>query len=118
MKIYLKQLSEQETELNFTQQEAWVRSAVERVDEKLENEVPRPQQGIRPIEVEFSISKVDDVVVLNGHIDTYIELVCSRCAALFHFKTRPHFSALFVKIPQWQGSDTWNLRGPVPKKAF
>ena len=33
MKIYLSELSELETDLDFTQDEAWVRQAVEKLDE-------------------------------------------------------------------------------------
>lgn len=118
MKIYLNELSDLETELELTQAEAWVAAAVARVDEKLDEPTPpKPNAPARPVEVRFSMMKVDDVVVINGHVDTYVQLVCSRCATSFHFQTRPDFSALFCKDPEMAGVGHLKMQTKGPGKG-
>ncbi len=109
MKIYLKELSDQETELAFTESEAWVKEAVEAVDESLDDvpgAVPKRSGLVRAprgIQTHFSLRKVDDVIVVSGDVKTHIELVCSRCATLFKMECSPHFSALFCDDPVMAG---------------
>lgn len=118
MKIYLHEISEMETELDFTQDEDWVRQAVERVDEAQQDEalsslnelrpthatpVSQAKPVARPIEVHFSLRKVDEVVVLSGKLNTHVTLVCSRCANPFDLKSNPGFSGLFCKDPVMAG---------------
>lgn len=123
MKIYLHELSELETELDFSQEEPWVLSAVERVDEADEEEnalqsihdlrndsaarvvraQPQARAKSRDVKAHFSLRKVDDVVVLNGRVQTYVNLVCSRCANSFPMHCRPDFSGLFSKDPVMAG---------------
>ena len=108
MKIYLKEITDQETELDFTQDEKWVLDAVTRVDEhldersKLKEKLANNQQA-RPVSTHLALRKVDDVVVLNGEIDTYIKLVCSRCATSYHHQCHPKLSALFCNDPVMAG---------------
>jgi uncharacterized protein len=108
MKIFLHELTDQETELRFNQDEGWVLAAVERVDERLDDLVrptsptakaPRP----RSIDVQFSLRKVDDVAVLSGRVKTHINLLCSRCAAPFKLEASLKFSSLFCKDPAMAG---------------
>jgi uncharacterized metal-binding protein YceD (DUF177 family) len=116
MKIYLHEITELGTELEFTQDEPWVAAAVERVDETTDEDdglqaiqglrvdaTPRPGKQARPVQVSFNLSQVDEVVVLRGHIETYVTLVCSRCANPFHLNCRPDFSGLFCKDPVMAG---------------
>jgi uncharacterized protein len=117
MKIYLKELSEKETELDFTQDESWVLPAVERVDETHDDgqnpiqelrsgnaaRAAQPKSKPRPVGVHFSLRKVDEVVVVSGRIETQISLVCSRCAVPFQFQCQPNFSGLFCKDPVMAG---------------
>ncbi len=118
MKIYLHELAEIETELDFTQEEAWVREAVEQADETQEDDVVSTihelrsddalkklakKEDSRPIQVHFSIRKVDEVVVLSGRIQTFVKLVCSRCANTFELTCRPGISGLFCKDPVMAG---------------
>lgn len=128
MKIYIHELTDLETELDFTQQEEWVRTAVERVDEKsepdaLEELLPKSvqshksQKAERPIRAHFNLRKVDDVVVINGDIETKINLLCSRCASPFQFGTAPHFSALFCKDPVMAGIGHLETQQGVQKPA-
>jgi uncharacterized protein len=112
MKIYLNELSDQETELDFSEEESWVRQAVENVDESLDG-VPgatttpkRPglvSAPVRPIEAHVSLRKVDNVIVVSGDVKTHIQLLCSRCATLFKMDCSPHFSALFCNDPVMAG---------------
>lgn len=101
MKIYLHQISDMETKLEFTQDDSWVSQVVFRIDEHVEGSTRPPQP--RPIHAHLSLRKVDDVVVVSGKIESYIELVCSRCATLFQHACRPSFSALFCKDPVMAG---------------
>jgi uncharacterized protein len=118
MKIYLNELSDIETELEFTQAETWVSDAVARVDEKLDEITPpKPNTPPRPVELRLTAMKVDDVVVVNGNIDTYVQLVCSRCATSFHFHTRPNFSALFCKDPEMAGVGHLKMQTKGPAKG-
>lgn len=120
MKIYLHEITDHETELDFTQEEPWVVDAVKQVDESLD-EVPGAQglrlgkmtkPAAREVKTHFSLRKVDDVIVMSGDVDTHIELVCSRCANLFRMPCAPHFSALFCKDPVMAG--VAHLQGEKP----
>lgn len=114
MKIYLKEITENELELEFTEKEPWVTASVQRVDEHIEDSMDEIQE--RPIDIQFSLRKVDEVVVLAGKISTTIQLVCSRCATLFQQKCTPTFSALFCKDPVMAGVAHLQVTGNDPKK--
>jgi uncharacterized protein len=112
MKIHLHEITDAETELEFTQEKQWVREAVERVDEEgTASERTAPSLGQsrasaskpRPILAHFSLRKVDDVVVASGDVDTYVRLLCSRCANVFNLHTHPKFSTLFCTDPAMAG---------------
>ncbi len=102
-KIYLREITDQETQLDFTQDEKWVADAVALVDEKIDGVLPRPSSTVREIKTHMSINKVDEVVVISGKIQTELQLICSRCAAYYPFATKPQFSALFCKDPSMAG---------------
>ena len=109
MKIYLHEITDQETSLDFTQEEKWVCQAVEKVDEQIDDvqEIARPRPArlpaARPIHAHFALRKVDDVIVVNGDVETHVELICSRCANPFQLHAHPRFSALFCKDPVMAG---------------
>jgi uncharacterized protein len=113
MKIHLHEITDLETELDFTQDEPWVLKAVEAVDEVMDDAPglkalkPSSKNGAtarpRPVQAHFSLRKVDDVVVVQGEADTKIQLICSRCANPFQLNANPHFSALFCKDPVMAG---------------
>lgn len=96
MRIHLHEINEQETELSFTQEDAWVGKAVMQVDEE-------PRREPRPVQVEFKLSQVDGVVVASGELDTQIRLLCSRCGKPHDRSVRPRFSALFCQDPVMAG---------------
>jgi uncharacterized protein len=106
MRIHLREITEQDTSLDFTEAETWVRDAVESLDEPTSQDLPsRPvrRTAPRPIAVHFNLRKVDEVVVISGRADAPLELVCSRCANPFRFQANTHFSALFCKDPVMAG---------------
>lgn len=109
MRIYLNEIGTEDTELDFNQNEKWVTEAVQRVDEHYADERPQLSRAkgakakTREIAAHLSLRKVDDVIVVNGSVNTYVELICSRCANPFKFETRPNFSALFCKDPVMAG---------------
>jgi len=102
MKVYLHEITEQDTRLDFTDEDQWVLEAVEKADEPS----GEPSQGRaprRPVEVHFNLSKVDEVVIVSGQVKTELKLLCSRCADEFKLSTSPSFSALFCKDPDMAG---------------
>lgn len=104
MKVFLHEITDQETEFDFTQDEKWVSDAVARVDEKWEGETRRPTSpAARVIATHFSLRKVDEVVVVSGSVKTHINLFCSRCANSYALQCKPNFSALFCKDPVMAG---------------
>jgi len=108
MKIFLHEITDFETELHFSEQEPWVVEAVSLVDEKpLDAPSPRPAQSssllARPIRVEFSLRKVDDVVVISGQVDTDVRLICSRCGTPYSMHCNHPFSTLYCKDPVMAG---------------
>jgi uncharacterized protein len=109
MKIHLHEITSMDTELDFTEAEGWPLEAVELIDELPSTEptplrpTQTPKAKPRPVQAHFSLRKVDEVVVVNGSIDTYVRLVCSRCANPFQMTMRPNFSSLFCKDPVMAG---------------
>ncbi len=101
MKIFLHEITDQETHLEFTQEDSWVLNSVLKVDEHAEKTTPSSKK--RPVRVEFNLNKVDDVVVVSGKIETFVELICSRCANFFQHHCEPNFSGLFCKDPVMAG---------------
>jgi uncharacterized metal-binding protein YceD (DUF177 family) len=99
MKIYLHEITDLDTELDFSEKNKWLLESVARVDEC----APPASAAPRSIQAHVVLNKVDDVVVLNGDIDTHIELLCSRCANPFQMKMNPKLSALFCKDPIMAG---------------
>lgn len=115
MKIFLHEITDESTELEFTHHESWVANAVAALDEKMEGETtsPFPSRSLperaagrspeRTVDAHFSLRKVDDVVVISGKIKTHLRLICSRCASAYSFQCQPAFSALFCKDPAMAG---------------
>jgi uncharacterized protein len=111
MKIYLHEISDQDTEFEISQDEAWVVEAVCKADERLEgNQNATPK--MRPIRGHISLRKVDEVIVVSGRVETFVELVCSRCANLFQLSCSPSFSGLFCKDPVLAGVAHLQRQGP------
>jgi uncharacterized protein len=105
MKIYLSEITENDLELDYTEEDPWVAAAVQKTDERSVDDSVQKSDLLphRPIEVHFSLRKVDEVVVLSGEVSATIQLICSRCAVLFQKECHPTFSALFCKDPVMAG---------------
>ncbi|MBY0470682.1 DUF177 domain-containing protein [bacterium] len=125
MKVYLHELSDLEKELSFTQEEKWVLDSVEAVDEESHDSSPavsellrNPSRSKAPqprnVRADFSLRKVDEVVIATGDYDTSIRLICSRCASYFSFAAKHHFSALFCKDPVMAGVGYLNQKASKP----
>ncbi|MEK6577901.1 MAG: DUF177 domain-containing protein [Bdellovibrionota bacterium] len=107
MKIYLNEIGDTDTDLEFTQEEAWVKDTIKRADEV---EATQPNLGrpgttgqLRQANVTFTLRKVDEVVVLSGHVKTQVELLCSRCATQFQYPVDESYSGLFCRDPDMAG---------------
>jgi uncharacterized metal-binding protein YceD (DUF177 family) len=109
MKLFLREISEEELELRYTQAEAWVRDAVRSLDEETyeerrRNQVRSPKAAPAPtkdtpIDVSFAARVVDDVYLVDGHLKATVRLCCSRCATGFALESNDSFSVLFSKDP-------------------
>jgi len=104
MRIRLHEVTDHETELRFTEAEPWLARAVAGLDEKHSGDRAKPfEKTGRPIHAELNLRNVDDVIVLNGSVDTQIQLICSRCANYFAFRTHKVFASLFCQDPEMAG---------------
>ncbi|HTL11589.1 MAG TPA: DUF177 domain-containing protein [Bdellovibrionota bacterium] len=110
MKIFLSEIKEIESDLQFDgDEEPWLRDTVLKLDERAGEDSPevpsarRAPLKDRSVTAEFTVSQVDGVVVLNGSIDTEIQLLCSRCASPFQFQVNPRFTALYSQDPRMAG---------------
>ncbi|MFN7685963.1 MAG: YceD family protein [Oligoflexia bacterium] len=110
MRIYLHEITEQGTEVTFGPgphspgphtKDAWAEAAVSRADEI--SELAPAQKSSRPLEGRLTLRKVDDVVVIDGRIQTELHLLCSRCATPFSFACAPSFQTLFCRDPATAG---------------
>ena len=103
MKVYLHEITEQGTELDFGQQDNWAMDAVSRVDEAGAVQPPRAGTPARPLKCHLTLRKVDEVVVIDGSLKTEVQLLCSRCANPFHLACSPAFTSLFCTDPAMAG---------------
>jgi uncharacterized protein len=113
MKIYLSEIKETDTELDFTDSDAWVSDSVLALDEDrasvpgspeaLRPKANRAAPAKRPVRVHMNLRRVDDVIVVSGDISASIQLLCSRCAAPFLFPIDEHFTALYCKDKEMAG---------------
>jgi uncharacterized metal-binding protein YceD (DUF177 family) len=120
MKIHWFEISPEGKEFRFDQREPWLVRAIERLDETDETPEEKVRESLksaaaasaaaaknwtpsRDVDAEYTFRKVDDVVVVDGHIDSRVRLVCSRCANYFDLTVSPRFSALFCRDPSMAG---------------
>jgi len=114
MKVNLNQIKETETQYHFTEKDRWVAAVCLSVDEtdelvnpdsarlaKLKETFPKiasnKSPGPRPLIVDFTTRKVDDVFMVQGKILGTIRLLCSRCANTFELPIQPRFSTVFTQ---------------------
>ena len=95
MKIYWNEIKDVEKELELDPDKGWLQDAVRRVDETPPLGPAAPAK--RPISGDLTFRKVDEIAVVEGHIQTLIHLICSRCATPFLFPCAPHFTAMYSR---------------------
>lgn len=98
MKISLKEITDQPTDLVFDQTLPWVQQTLAESDE---HHTLTAQE--RPTQFHCNLVKVDELVVCNGHLDTALSLSCSRCAKEIHFDIHSKFKSLFCQDPEMAG---------------
>jgi len=110
MKIYLREISDQERIYNFTAKEGWLLSATEKADE-----VPFykewPEKNPRFIELTLISLKTDGIYWIKGNIKTEIGLICSRCGDPFVFKCNPPFQHLYSQDESLTGGGDAHSKG-------
>lgn len=118
MKVYLSEITDQETRLSFSEKEEWVKQAVSKTDEAA-------GLPFRKINTSLQLRKVDNVVVVAGEIHTEINLLCSRCACVFTQPCHIQFSSLYSRDPilagvaymQQEGEESAKPKGQTHGKA-
>lgn len=104
MKIYLNEIKDLGTDLDFNQDDMWLQEAVSRLDERLDEDAIRPVPfRQRPVQAHFNMRMVDEVYVVTGGMKTSVQLLCSRCIKAFDLPLEPRFNLLFCKDPVMAG---------------
>ncbi len=129
MKVFLREINENGTDLHFTHEEPWVLESIKRVDETSHDDASAldlsslrsnlhanaahidKNLGSREARVSFNIRMVDEVVLANGKLSTHLNLLCSRCGSPFEFGCDATISALFCKDPVMAGVGYLNQSG-------
>ncbi|MEN9723836.1 MAG: hypothetical protein RJB38_1822 [Pseudomonadota bacterium] len=101
MKLFLHEISELGTEVRFTEKDKWAWDAIASADESGAESSLTPTT--RRLSGDLILRQVDGVVVVQGKLDTEIELFCSRCASAFRMACTPQISALFCRDPSMAG---------------
>ncbi len=91
MRIFLSGLSDEPKELQFSETDAWVKTAVDAVSED-NNSSPE----VQPLSLKVSLYKNEDLVVLKGDFKGPVKLLCSRCAVDYQEPLLAHFQCLFT----------------------
>ncbi len=118
MKVFLREFSDTERELHYTQSDLWVRKTVATVDEAKEI---LPLDRLTDYDITFR--KVDEVFEVEGEIKTQIALNCSRCTTSYPYDILKKFNVLYSKDPKMAGlaesdPDTGKLSGHNQGHAF
>jgi uncharacterized metal-binding protein YceD (DUF177 family) len=93
MKIYLNELSEEPTLLDFSEKDAWVSEVLLSTQEAS----PPSQNKLDPAQIHFELRKLQDVVFLKGSFSISLGLLCSRCANDFKQDLSSQFQAMFTR---------------------
>ena len=90
MKVFLREITENPLEFKFSENEAWIKKILDQL-----NENKREQKG--STQVDLSIQKIDEVIVITGKVLTDLYLCCSRCLDSFEHFCKPKFTSLYCK---------------------
>jgi len=108
MKLYFREFSESEKEMNFGPKDGWFRHAVLSVDE-----TPIAPEGAnqeRPMSLRVVTHKTEDIYWICGEIRTEIQVHCSRCGEPIRLRFQPKFQHLVSQNPKIAES-------PIPTKG-
>ncbi len=120
MKLYLREFSEDERELHYTQKDAWVQKIILASDEP---DSRGTLASDRLVDYDIIFRKVDEVFEVEGEIKTQIALTCSRCTTALPYDIQKKFNVLYTKDPKMAGiaesdPDTGRLSGHKQGHAF
>lgn len=107
MKLSLHEIRDEETVLEYTDQEAWLKAAIADNDE----EPPRPISGsvfpapktAYPIHLKITLRRMEEMVLLEGDIKATVQLLCSRCAKSFASPIDTHFGTILSQDKELAG---------------
>jgi len=109
MRVYLHEISEEDKELHFNGSEPWMVQVVSSLDEQGSILSPPPKAEDKKAragtQADFNLTKVDDVVIVQGQVDAPVKLICSRCATPYLETLHPDFRMFFTKDPVLAGLD-------------
>ncbi|MBN20931.1 MAG: hypothetical protein CL678_06530 [Bdellovibrionaceae bacterium] len=107
MKIYLKQIKEEEQILDFNEKTPWVAQVLNQNDETSNSIVDKRRidlmKGNRSASIQFHIRKLGEIFELKGEIETRLHLLCSLCGDPFPKPVGRRFMSLFTKDPMMAG---------------
>jgi uncharacterized protein len=103
MKIALHEIrSKSPLELSFLSTlptDKWVMDCLTNTEESKSPHLSKNRQAA----CQFSLTVVDDVFIVNGKVQTYLILDCSRCAEAFAFDCQTNFCMLYCQDPIMAG---------------
>lgn len=119
MKIYLHEIKEIDTELEFDESTEWLANVLIESDEDklpIETVSLKKVKPLRKINLNINLRAVDNVYIASGNLDSHIDLLCSRCATSFELPLHEHFSHLFSKDKELAGISYLKADGSIKNK--
>lgn len=101
MKVFLSEIKESDLTLHYTEKDPWVLETTRKADEVAEPKNNKSSTPLRPIEVDFTLRRVDETFTVDGSIQADIHLLCSRCAARTTQSCDHRFFLIFSKDPKY-----------------
>lgn len=98
MKIWFHEIKDEDLNYEFDENQPWVMDVVGALDERVDR-ISRPanwRPRSRPTRVQFQIRRLDELIHVNGKIETQLFLLCSACADAFPFVVRKEFNSLYT----------------------
>jgi uncharacterized metal-binding protein YceD (DUF177 family) len=98
MKIWFHEIKDDDLKYRFTEEDPWIMEIVGSLDERIST-VSRPtnwRPRSRPTVVDLTVRRVDELVHVQGKLETQLFLLCSLCAEAFSFPVERTFHALYT----------------------
>lgn len=93
MRIYLHELSDEPTLLDYTEKDDWVKTVIAEAEEA-PAEIPSKILGQK---VHFEFRKTHELVFMTANFDCNLGMICSRCAKTITVPIHSDFESLFTK---------------------